>query len=49
MILSSCSSGTLTNMLPHRNATPQTQQTYDMTPHPSENTDTGPTCHSAIH
>ena len=26
-----CSSGTLTNMLPHRNAMPQTQ---DMTPHP---------------
>ena len=26
-----CSSGTLTNVLPHRNAMPQTQ---DMTPHP---------------
>ena len=26
-----CSSGNLTNVLPHRNATPQTQ---DMTPHP---------------
>ena len=29
--MSACSSGTLTNVLPHRNAMPQTQ---DMTPHP---------------
>ena len=30
-IVPACSSGTLTNVLPHRNAMPQTQ---DMTPHP---------------
>ena len=41
-----CSSGTLTNVLPHRNAMPQTQ---DMTCHPSQYTDTGPTCRCAIH
>ena len=54
-----CSSGTLTNVLLHRNAMPQTQ---DMTPHPvtvyrhmtwhptpSQFTDTGPTCRCAIH
>ena len=29
--MSACSSGTLTNVQPHRNAMPQTQ---DMTPHP---------------
>ena len=33
-----CSNGTLTNALPHRNATPQTQ---DITPVPSQYTDTG--------
>ena len=43
-----CSSGTLTNVLPHWNAMPQTQ---DTTPHPtpSQYTDTGPTCRCAIH
>ena len=30
-MVSACSSDTLTNVLPHRNAMPQTQ---DMTPHP---------------
>ena len=30
-LLVSCSSGTLTNVLPHRNVMPHTQ---DMTPHP---------------
>ena len=41
-----CSSGTLTNVLPHRNAMPQTQ---DMTPHPVTVYRQGPTCHCAIH
>ena len=36
-----CLSGTLTNVLPHRNAMPQTR-------HPSQNTDTGPTCRWAF-
>ena len=40
-----CSSGSLTNVLPHRNDMPHTQ---DMTPHPSQYTDTGPTCRCAI-
>ena len=39
-----CSSGTLTNVLPLRNAMPQTQ---NMTPHPV--TDKGPACRCAIH
>ena len=37
--------GALTNLLPHRNAMPQTR---DMAPHPSQYTDTGPTCRCAI-
>ena len=40
-----CSSGTLTNELPHRNAMPQTQ---DITPTLSQYTDIGRTC-CAIH
>ena len=41
-----CSSGALINVLPHRNAMPQTR---DTTPHRSQYTDTGPTCCCAIH
>ena len=41
-IVPACSSGTLTNVLPHINAMMQTQ---DMTQY----TDIGPTCHCAIH
>ena len=36
----------LTNELAHINAMPQTQ---DMTPTPSQYTDTGPTCRCVIH
>ena len=44
-----CSSGSLTNVLPHRNAMLKTQ---DTTSHPVQYTDTGPTCrcaHTGIH
>ena len=42
-----CSSSTFTNVLPHRNAM---QQTQDMTPHPSQNSDTcGVPIHYTIH
>ena len=41
-----CSSFTLTNVLPHRNVMPQTQ---DMTPHPVTVYDTRLTCRCAIH
>ena len=41
-----CSSNSSTNVLPHRNAMPQTQ---DMTTHPPHYTDTGSTRRCAIH
>ena len=41
-----CSSGTLTNVLPHRNTM---QQTQDMTPHPVTVYRKRPTCRCAIH
>ena len=45
-IVPACSSSTLTNVLPHRNAMPQTQ---DMTPHPARDTKPTCRCHGDFH